>query len=204
MPWWQLHRLPADSRSYTALVGLVAIAASGLLTMAGAKIGFVGSKVIAEAVIVTCLLWLYPEKTSARSTLKLIAMLTLTGAVIGAAWIACFAPDRPKGGFIDWKAHSFILIAIGYVNAVLTAPLFEEKVLRDLIFTNFSKYLSSMLSSVSVSVLFGIAHSENIFPAFLVSMILCWMMLKYQLNTYQRAVVHGSINLVIMTWYFVN
>lgn len=202
MFWIKLQRLKPEYQSYTALVGLAALFASVVLEKLGTEIGVIGSKVIAEAVVVICLLWFYPEQPSARSTLKLITLLMLAGMAIGASWIACFAPDRPAGGFMDWKAHPFILVAVGYINAVLTAPLFEEKVLRDLIFRNVSKYISTLLSSVAVSALFGVAHSGNMVPAFIISMIICWMMLKYQLNTYQRAVVHGAINLVIMAWYF--
>ena len=206
MPLWKLHlhRQYPDSQSYRVLIGLVAIAASALLTILGGKIGLVGSKVIAELAIAACLLWFFVEPNGAPFTSKLTAALIFSGAAIGVAWIAFIAPSRPEGGFIDWKTHPFVFLLIGYVGATITAPLFEEKVVRGMIFHGLSKYVSPLVSSILVSILFALAHSENMLWAFAVSIVLCWMMLKYGLNTYQRAIVHGSINFVIMTWYLLN
>jgi membrane protease YdiL (CAAX protease family) len=198
------HRLQPESQRHTLLVGLTAIAASAVLTRAGTEIGFVGSKVVAEAAIAACLLWFYIEPSRAPFTLKLIATLISAGIALGAIWIAFFAPDKHQGGFIDWKAHPLIFIAAGYVNVTLTAPLFEEKVVRGLIFSGLSKYINSTLSSVVVSMLFAVAHSGSMVWAFIVSLVLCWMMLKYRLDSYQRAIVHGILNFMSMTWYFLN
>lgn len=204
MPLWKLHRQYPGSQSYRVFIGLAAIAASAALTILGGKIGLVGSKVIAELVIATCLLWFFVEPRNTPFTSKLTAALIFSGIAIGVAWVAFIAPSRSAGGFIDWKAHPFVFLLVGYVGATITAPLFEEKVVRDMIFHGLSKYVSPLVSSILVSILFALAHSENMLWAFAVSLVLCWMMLKYRLNTYQRAIVHGSINFVIMTWYFLN
>lgn len=204
MPLWKLHRQYPDSQSYRVLIGLAAIAASALLTILGGRIDLLGSKVIAELAITACLLWFFAESSNTPFTSKLTATLILSGVAIGVAWIAFIAPSRPAGGFIDWKAHPFIFLLVGYVGATITAPLFEEKVVRGMIFHGLSKYVGPLISSILVSILFALAHSENMLWAFAVSLVLCWMMLKYGLNTYQRAIVHGSINFVIMTWYFFN
>lgn len=204
MPLWKLHRLRPESQSYTALIGLIATAASALLTIAGAEIGLVGAKVIVESAIAFCLLWRFVEPPAAPFTPKLTAMLILSGIAMGAMWITFLAPDRPAGGFMDLQAHPFILLAIGYINATVTAPLFEEKIVRGLLFDGLSKHMNSLLASISVSALFGIAHMGNMVWAFAGSLALCWMMLKFTLNTYQRAIVHGTVNFVIMTWYFVS
>lgn len=204
MSWGRSYRLQPEFQSYTILIGLAAIAASALLTMAGTEVGFVGSKVVAEATIVACLLWLYAEPNRSPFTLKLGAMLISAGMILGAAWIIFYAPDKPSGGFIDWQAHPLLFVALGYINVTLTAPLFEEKVLRGLIFDGISKYINTVLSSIVVSMLFAAAHSQSIAWAFIFSLVLCWMMLKYRLDSYQRAVVHGTVNFIIMTWYLVN
>lgn len=204
MSWTKLQRLQPSSARYTVWIGLLAIVVSALVTKVGAEIGFIGATVLVEMAIAVCLLWFFVEPQSTPFTSKLVGKLVFTGMAIGAVWVVFVAPDKPAGGFLNWKAHSFVLMVVGFVSATLTAPLFEEKVVRGLLFDGLSKHINSTLASILVSILFALAHTGAIVWAFCVSLTLCWLMLKYRLNTYQRAIVHGAINLVVMGWYFVS
>lgn len=195
----QADMLPSPPR-YAVIAGIIALAVNGALMVAGQAVGIVGSKSLAEAATFIVLIWLYPEPQGRRWSLNSVVAFLMTGVAIGTVWVGFIGVRFTNSEASEWTNFPFFLVVLGFINACITAPLFEEKIVRHLLFRGIEEKANSFLASIIVSIIFAIPHTGSVIWAFFVSMVLCWLTVKWALNTWQRAIVHGSINLLIMLW----
>lgn len=164
-------------------------------------LGVDGGTPISELLVAAVLMWVYPEQNDRAWSFRLVAALMVSGILMGMLWVivAAMTDDAvfPKPG--EFPA---VGIWLGFLTAVVTAPLYEEKVVRQLLLDGVSSLTNFWMGALIVSVLFGLAHNKDAIWAFITSMTLCWSIARFGLNTYQRAIIHGVLNLVIMAWYF--
>lgn len=188
------------SPRYAVIAGITALAVNGALVVAGNAAGIAGSKILAESATFIVLIWLYPEPQGRRWGLNSVVAFLMTGVAIGAVWVGLIGIKLTNSEASEWTGFQFSSVVLGFINACITAPLFEEKIVRHLLFRGIEEKTNSFLASIVVSTIFAIPHAGSVVWAFFVSMILCWLTVKWALNTWQRAIVHGSINLLIMLW----
>ena len=188
------------SPRYAVIAGITALAVNGALVVAGSAAGIAGSKILAESATFIVLIWLYPEPQGRRWGLNSVVAFLMTGVAIGAVWVGLIGIKLTNSEASEWTGFQFSSVVLGFINACITAPLFEEKIVRHLLFRGIEEKTNSFLASIVVSTIFAIPHAGSVVWAFFVSMILCWLTVKWALNTWQRAIVHGSINLLIMLW----
>jgi len=186
---------------YTVGVAILATVAALPLAKIFGLLGVNGGTPISELLIAMVLMWIYPERSGRAWSFRLVAVLIAGGALMGISWII-------TARMIDYavfpKPGQFPSVAIwlGFLTAVVTAPIYEEKVVRQLLLDGVSSLTNFWVGALVVSVLFGLAHNKDMIGAFILSMALCWSIARFGLNTYQRAIIHGVYNLVIMAWYF--
>ena len=188
------------SPRYAVIAGITALAVNGALVVAGNAAGIAGSKILAESATFIVLIWLYPEPQGRRWGLNSVVAFLMTGVAIGAVWVGLIGIKLTNSEASEWTGFQFSSVVLGFINACITAPLFEEKIVRHLLFRGIEEKTNSFLASIVVSTIFAIPHAGSVVWAFFVSMVLCWLTVKWALNTWQRAIVHGSINLLIMLW----
>lgn len=195
----QADLLPNPPR-YAVIAGITALAIAGALMMAGQAFKIAGSKSLAEVATFIVLIGLYPEPQGRRWSFNSVVAFLLTGVAIGAVWVGFIGVRLANSEASEWTNFPFSLVVLGFINACITAPLFEEKIVRHLLFRGIEDKTNSFLASIIVSIIFAIPHMGSVIWAFFVSMVLCWLTVRWVLNTWQRAIVHGSINLLIMLW----
>jgi CAAX amino terminal protease family. len=180
------------------VAGVLATLAGGGLWWAGERLGVVGAKPIAEALVAAMLLWFYPGRYGRPWTPVLGVVLVLCAAGLVAIWVGVFAWGNTR--FLDLAKVDRAAIVVTLSTVLVTAPIYEEKVVRELLLRGLSKTLNPVLASVFVSVAFALVH-DGFLWAFIFSMVLCFLALKWNFSTMQRAVVHGLVNLLISLWY---
>ena len=186
---------------YTVGVAILATVAALPLAKIFGLLGVNGGTPISELLIAMVLMWIYPERSGRAWSFRLVAVLIAGGALMGISWII-------TARMIDYavfpKPGQFPSVAIwlGFLTAVVTAPIYEEKVVRQLLLDGASSLTNFWVGALVVSVLFGLAHNGTMLSAFIFSMALCWSISRFGLNTYQRAIIHGVSNLVNMSWFF--
>ena len=192
---------PQIAALYTIGVAVLATGAVFPLERIFGSLGVNGGTPISELLIAMVLMWIYPERSGRAWSFRLVAALIAGGALMGMSWIlAARMIDYavfPKPGQFPSMA-----IWLGFLTAVVTAPLYEEKVVRQLLLDGISSLTGFLVGALVVSVMFGLAHHGTMVWAFIFSMALCWSISRFGLNTYQRAIIHGVSNLVNMSWFF--
>lgn len=178
---------------------LSTIAAAGLIWLAK-KVGVVGAKPLAELLLALILIRMFPEGPKTGWSPKLVLSLFALGSALSLFWIAVVAWGNTR--FPDLSTVSTAAIVTGLLSAVITAPIYEEKVVRHLLLQGLSGYTNRWLAAVLVSAIFAIAHQNAMIWSFFVSLVLCWLAIAKSISVMQRAIVHGTINLLIMLWYF--
>jgi len=160
-----------------------------------------GSKALTELAAFLVCLWMFPNEPRARWTARTSALVVLLGLLGGALWIAFIGyPSRNTSQFLTWDQIPLAYYLLGVFTSCVAAPLFEEKVVRHLLLTGAAHYLGRIVASVAVSLLFAWVHPDARILAFLFSIIICACIYTFSLDTWQRAVVHGLINLSIIQW----
>ena len=193
----------AGSRSLAwcyVLAGVVATIVAGGLIALGEAFQVAGAKPLAETSIAILLFMFFPEKNVASWTVKRVAALFSIGLCLALFWVFAFAWGRTK--FPDLPEGSELAIAVGLISSIVTAPIFEEKVVRHLLLRGGAALSNHWISAFLVSLVFALVHKDAILWSFLVSLVLCWLALEKGIGTLQRALVHSIINALVMTWYF--
>ncbi|WP_372016667.1 CPBP family glutamic-type intramembrane protease [Pseudoxanthomonas sp. 10H] len=180
----------------------MATIAAGAIAKAGELLGLAGSKPIAEVAIALVLFKFYPERNCAPWSFGRIVTLLSLGVALSVFWVIAFAWGRTI--FPDLAAISPAAIFIGVLSSVVTAPIFEEKVVRHLLLAGVSGFLNRWVSAALVSVIFALAHQGSMAWSFLVSIVLCWLALAKAASSLQRAITHSTVNAMILLWYFSN
>ena len=182
------------------LAGILATFVCGALVRAGETMGLIGSKPIAELLVAVVLFWIYPEKNDVRCSGKQTIQLISFGAALALFWIVVFAWGRTV--FPVLPSGSELAIFIGVLSAVFTAPLFEEKVVRHLLLVGGAGLTRPWVSAILVSVAFAVVHKGSVAWSFAFSLVLCWLALARGMGTLQRAIIHATVNALIVLWYF--
>lgn len=182
------------------LAGSLASLLCGALMALMSYFGAVGAKPLAELLVALVLMKRYPEVNVVRWSGRFVLLLCAIGTALALSWVAIFALGNTK--FFDIANASVIALMAGCVSAVLTAPIFEEKVVRHLLLNGAVGFVGRWWASVLVSGIFAVVHTGAMIWAFAMSMILCWFALAKGFSSVQRALVHGVVNAIIMLWYF--
>lgn len=197
---WRLMDSPAN-RIFAAAMAIVLVGAGqGLLD----AFDVLGSKAMTELAAFLVCTWLLPREDRSAWSVRFFLILVVLGLLGGMLWVACVGyPERNDSQFLTWDRVPAAYYVLGLFTGCMAAPLFEEKVVRHLLLTGAAHYLGKVIASVSVSALFAWVHVEGMIFAFLFSMALCIGVYMFKLNTLQRSLIHGLINLVITHWVLV-
>jgi hypothetical protein len=102
-----------------------------------------------------------------------------------------------RGGVIYISANGIMVaLLLGLFNGGVVVPLFEEMVVRRLLFRGIASYVGPSLSAVMVSVLFGLAHVNIFITAMIFSMAMCFLTYK-GVSTVNRSILHGCYNVTL-------
>jgi membrane protease YdiL (CAAX protease family) len=181
------------------LAGALATFACGVLIWLGEVLGLMGAKPITELLAAVVLLKIYPEKAASWKTKRVVGLISI-GVGLGLFWVVVFAWGNT--GFPDLSTFSRQAIFTGVLSAVVTAPLYEEKVVRQLLLQGAAGFVNPWIAAIFVSIMFAAVHRGALIWSFIVSMTLCWLVIVKGIGTLQRALVHGVINSLVMLWYF--
>jgi len=179
-----------DKTRIWAAVGASVLAGvgKGLWVRAGLDAGYYD--VLAFGVIGLALFWFFPEPWRLS---RISAYLLVSGILMGVAYVCVFYLDQTlrvtsTHGVLDVYVK---LLAIGVV-----IPLFEEKVVRDLLFKGIAAGTGNVVGALVSSVLFGLAHTGIFVFAFCIGLLMCWLTAR-KIGTVDRALLHGSYNLTL-------
>ncbi|TIE18297.1 CPBP family intramembrane metalloprotease [Stenotrophomonas maltophilia] len=195
------HRRPrpiAENKIFAAAIATVAVGATqGVLD----SFNVFGSKAVTELLAFLACVWLFPNEPGRRWNFWLLPVLVGAGLICGALWIA-FAelPPGHASNPIPLNEVPFKFYLLGIVTSCVVAPLFEEKVVRHLFLDGASHYFGKVAGAIIVSALFAAVHVDAVVSSFIYSVILCIGAIVFGLNTFQRSIIHGVINLSIMHW----
>ena len=182
------------------LAGVLAIAIFPPAKFMISYAGIDGSTPLAYLIIFLITFYLFAKEEQRKTSIFLMLNLIGTGILLGIVWCLIF-PRISGVVFPDTKELHVASFFWGYLNVVVAAPLFEEKIARGIVFDGIAQKVGNLLSSLIVSFFFALAHTNSMIWAFLISVVLCWMKCELHLNTFYRAITHGTINAFIMTWY---
>lgn len=194
-PVWHARRVPSG----LLLAGILGTLAGGALIWLAGTVGVTGAKPLVELTIAAILIKIYPEDTPQCWSIKRVTALVLLGATLFAFWMVAIAWGNTR--FPDLSTFSKTAVLIGIMSSVVTAPIYEEKVVRHLLLQGLSGYMNGWVAAVLVSAVFALVHQGSMAWSFLGSMVLCSLALVWKIGVMQRAIVHGAVNALIMLWY---
>ncbi|MDY1034698.1 type II CAAX prenyl endopeptidase Rce1 family protein [Stenotrophomonas sp. CFBP8980] len=192
---------PAETPENFIFVALMSTVAIGAARVVLDAFEVFGSKAMTEALAFAACIWMFPREERARWSAKLVMTLVALGLVGGAAWVALVAyPARNESTLLTWDQIPLANYLLGVVTSCVVAPLYEEKVVRHLLQSGASHYLGKILGTFAVCALFAAAHTEAVLSSFLFGLYVTLGIFLFRLDTYQRAIIHGMVNFVIMHW----
>lgn len=192
---------PAEKPENYIFVALIATVAVGGGQAVLSDFGVIGAKALTELLAFIVCMRCFPHETHAPWSSRLTLCLIAAGVGGAGLWIALVGyPEREATGFVDWSRLTFFNYALGVATSCVVAPLFEEKVVRHLLLSGASHYLGTLLATLAVSVLFAWPHIGNEIFAFIFSVTLCISVPLFRLDSWQRSLIHGILNFVIIHW----
>jgi membrane protease YdiL (CAAX protease family) len=180
--------------------GILATFAAGALNWVIGVVEVVGAKPIAELSVALLLIKIYPEESSATWSFRRVAALLGLGAALALCWVVLIAWGNTR--FPDVSEFGVIATSASIASSVVTAPIYEEKVVRHLLLQGLTGYAGRWPAAILISVVFALMHQSAEIWSFFASMVLCWLAIARGIGVMQRAIVHGTVNAFIMTWYF--
>ncbi|WP_258393924.1 MULTISPECIES: CPBP family intramembrane glutamic endopeptidase [Stenotrophomonas] len=160
-----------------------------------------GSRAMVELIAFIVCVWLLPSEPRRDWTFRLGAALVAVGIAGGMIWVLVIGvPAIPYTKFIPFGEIPIRFYILGLVSSCIIGPLFEEKVVRHLLFDGVSHYFGRVLGAILVSIAFAAVHVGAFVSTFLFSILLCVLACQFRLSTTQLATVHGTINLTITQW----
>jgi len=176
--------------------------------------GVYGAQSVAEIIALIAMVALFPDEPRRKWSIYRMVACVATALGFLAAWIVIHGEPQADGfDFPRTRDFRTIDVVAGFVATGIVAPLFEEKLARHLALRGIhgmvgpavSRYVApGVVASLIVSTIFALAHPSLMPLAFLLSLALCHLALKYEFDLVQRAVIHGLLNSGIMAWYFTN
>lgn len=194
---WRPHPIP-ENKIFVAAIATVGVgAAQGILN----SFDVFGSKAMTEFLAFVVCVWLFPYESRRKWTFWLGVCLLALGILGGAVWVLAVGfPARHETNFIPFSDIPTEFYVLGLVTGCIVAPLFEEKVVRHLLLDGVSHYFGRVVGILLVSAVFAAVHVGAVVSSFLYSIFLCICVHPFRLNTAQRAIIHGGINLAITQW----
>jgi len=187
-----------ENRIFVAVIATVLVGAAQAIL---GSFDLFGSKALTELTAFMVCMWLLPSEPRAPWSAKLTAVLVFLGLLGGALWVAFIGyPSRNESQLLTWDKIPLAYYVLGLLTGCVVAPLFEEKVVRHLLLTGTAHYVGRAFAALAVSALFAWVHTDGMISAFLFSVALCGGAYIFQLDTLQRSLIHGVVNLVIMHW----
>ena len=104
--------------------------------------------------------------------------------------------------FVGWYSHEATIYPIWYLmRLVLAAPLIEEIIFRDTLFSFFQRKLKWKFAYILISILFVLIHTEHIINCnvnaiitlFILSIISTWFYEKHR-HLFAATLIHGFNN----------
>lgn len=181
-------------------IGVGSTLIAGALFYLGEKLGVAWVKPSVEALIALILILVYPERAMRRDSPWVLIKLLFAGAGLGLSWVAIFAVGRTNFPDISSVGRDVLLLSLA--SSVITAPIFEEKVVRYFLLRGLARWIGSFLGAVLVSTIFAFAHGGAMLWSFCFSILMCWAALGMGVGTLHRSLIHGAHNAVVMAWYF--
>lgn len=194
---WKPNDRP-ENRIFVAAIATILVGAAQAVL---GSFDLFGSKAVTELAAFIACMWFLPSEPRAPWSAKLACALVGLGLFGGALWVASIGfPARGESQFLTWDKVPIAYYVLGVFTGCVAAPLFEEKVVRHLLLTGAAQYLGRAFAALAVSALFAWVHTDGMISAFLFSLALCAGVYIFNLDTLQRSVIHGVVNLVIMHW----
>ena len=147
--------------------------------------------------IIFALYLLFPEPSSLGWGRRAWILMLVVALLLSVIWI--FYSELRGRSDSDMAIDASVVYPL--LNIIVVTPVFEEKMVRHLLFMAFSSWLNGVLAAIFVSALFALSHYNVFLWAFIASMALCWMFRKMGANSIQCALVHGVLNLVVTLTY---
>jgi membrane protease YdiL (CAAX protease family) len=188
----------AENKIFAAAIAIVSVgAAQGILN----HFDVFGSKAMTELLAFLVCVWLFPNEPGRKWTFPLGLSLVTIGLLGGAIWVFFIGfPQRHETNFPLLSDVPLKFYILGLVTSCIVAPLFEEKTVRHLLWDGASHYFGKLAATIGVSALFAAVHVDGMISAFLVSVTLCIGTQFFNLNSAQRSIIHGIINLSMLHW----
>ncbi|WP_140719638.1 CPBP family intramembrane glutamic endopeptidase [Pseudomonas sp. Hp2] len=174
---------------------LFSIICSGLISLSH-NIGVVGGKAISEFSLYIMMFLLFGrENVVLPWSVRSVVLIFASSMVIFLIWLMMNFPSYCGESAVEFSRFELVL---GLITTCLTAPLFEEKVVRHFMLDGLIPRLGNWGGTLIVSVIFASAHWNNFLWAFAASLVLCVLKIKFSMDTEKRAVVHGLVNFGIV------
>lgn len=152
---------------------------------------------IAIAAIDIALLAIFKERVSFSARLWTYFLIG-----VASAGLIFFVRYFANGLNVTIHARGVSDYLVYFINFAILIPIFEEITVRKLLFMGASHYIGPIFSALAVSVAFAITHKGMFVLAFIFSIAMCLMTWK-GINTYCRAILHGSYNGALATLWII-
>lgn len=180
------------SRKFYLIFGIVATFLVGIAIDVLAQRGIdrdIASTLVLVPVI-AALVAIFPEPLNVG---KITILWAIAGIGLG---LGFFEIKYSKTG-ASLQSLAGVAAYVYYIASVaIFQPLFEEIVVRKLLFLGAAKIVGPILSAIFVSILFALVHRDICVFAGAFSLVMCWMA-WHGISTFNRTVLHGCYNLTI-------
>lgn len=184
-----------DSKATDLAFGIVASIIAGVALAILKRLSVepnVATSLILIPVSSICLIF---RKETLRIT-RTTVLFGFSGILLGAAYYLIFYFYRNVKVLVEGFDGSFYFV-IFFLNMAIVIPMFEEIVVRRLMFMGLTKYVNALLAAFIISLLFGIAHQGSMVWAFVFSLCMC--ALTYRgIGSIDRAIIHGAFNATLI------
>jgi len=145
---------------------------------------------VLTALTIFLMLRILPEKPQfSRWSLLLLLAGLVTGLIVFR-----FHASGAQATINVTSSNGLLGVAVFMCNAAVLTPIYEEKACRQIMLFGLGKYLHIALSAVIVSVLFSVVHHGNEIFALVFSLLMCAFAAR-GMSTFNRAILHGGVNL---------
>lgn len=181
-----------NSKKYFLIAGVMASIFVGIGKGLLVRLGFDKdlSDLLLMPLVIIILFFFFKERLSVGI---LSIIMLLVGLSLGFGYYYLFYLHEP----IHIQSSNGMLGIIVYmINGVVLIPLFEEKVVRQLLFFGLSARINIWLAGIVVSTIFAVAHAGAMLSAFFLSIVMCILAAR-RIGTFNRAILHGCFNLAL-------
>lgn len=190
-----------DSRATDLAVGIIASIVAGISLAILEKLGIESNIATASVLIPVVTGCLIIRKESFHIT-RTTTALGFMGVATGAVYYIIFYVYKHVNVLVGGFGGSFYF-GIFFLNIAIVIPIFEEMVVRRLMFIGLTKYINVLLAAFIVSGLFGIAHHGSMMWAFIFSLCMC-ALTRLGTRVIDRTAIHGAFNATLVLLLFLS